>query len=143
MLAVRGEGDRVDGLLVSGQRVQRDAPLDIPQPDGRVERGRGQDEVGVRVRGSGSCARPLDGVDLLGVSLEIVQAGVPVHAPDLEGHVVGAASQELALRVPFDRVNLKYSCKLLVVSFNIITTLEFQVLHQLKLAVTKVIFKQY
>ena len=50
---------------------------------------------------------PLDGVDLLGVGLEVVDAGVLVHAPNLEGHVVGAGGQELALGIPLDRVDLE------------------------------------
>ena len=88
VLAVRREGDRVDRLLVSGERVKRDSPLNIPQPHGGVKRRRGQDQVGVRVRGSRAGTGPLDGVDLFVVSLEVVKTGVPVHAPDLEGHVV-------------------------------------------------------
>ena len=111
VLAVRREGDRVDRLLVSGERVKRDSPLNIPQPHGGVERRRGQDQVGVRVRGSRAGTGPLDGVDLFVVSLEVVKTGVPVHAPDFEGHIVGAAGQELALRVPLDRINLKSKSK--------------------------------
>ena len=48
----------------------------------------------------------LDGVDLLAVRLEVVDAGVPVHAPHLERHVVRARGQELALGVPLDGVDL-------------------------------------
>ena len=38
--------------------------------------------------------------------LEVVHAGVPVHAPHLERHVVRARGQELALGVPLDGVDL-------------------------------------
>ena len=48
----------------------------------------------------------LDGVDLLVVRLEVVDAGVPAHAPHLERHVVRAGGQELALGVPLDGVDL-------------------------------------
>ena len=111
MLAVRRECDRVDRFLVAGERVKRDSPLNIPQPHGGVERRRGQDKVGVGIRRSRAGAGPLDGVDLFVVSLEVVKTGVPVHAPDFEGHIVGAAGQELALRVPLDRINLKSKSK--------------------------------
>ena len=111
MLAVRRECDRVDRFLVARERVKRDSPLNIPQPHGGVERRRGQDKVGVGIRGSRAGAGPLDGVDLFVVSLEVVKTGVPVHAPDFEGHIVGAAGQELALRVPLDRINLKSKSK--------------------------------
>ena len=50
--------------------------------------------------------RPLDGVDLFVVGLQVVDAGVTVHAPDLEGHVVRAGGKKLALRVPLDCVHL-------------------------------------
>ena len=53
-----------------------------------------------------TCWTPLDGVNLLLVGLEVVDAGVLLHGPDLEGHVVAAAGQELALGVPLDRVHL-------------------------------------
>lgn len=96
---------------MSRQRVEAGAAFDVPESDGRVERGRSQDQVGVRVGSSGSGARPFDGVDLLGVGLQIVQAGFAVHAPNLEGHVVRTAGQELALRIPFDCVNLLYKNK--------------------------------
>ena len=39
-------------------------------------------------------------------NLEVMYTGVPVHGPDFEGHVVAAGGQELALRVPLDRVHL-------------------------------------
>ena len=104
--------------LVSGQGVQAVPALHVPQPHGGVEAGRGEDEVGVGVVGAGAGGRPLDGVDLLAVGLEVVHAGVSVHAPHLEGHVVGARGEELALRVPFYRVYLKWSgsyyCKKIV-----------------------------
>ena len=93
--------------LVPGQCVQAVAAFHVPQPDRRVEAGRGEDEVGVGVVGPGAGGRPLDGVDLLAVGLEVVNARLPVHAPDLEGHVVGARREELALRVPLDRVHLR------------------------------------
>ena len=41
------------------------------------------------------------------MGLEVVDAGVLVHAPNLEGHVVGAGGQELALGIPLDRVDLE------------------------------------
>ena len=37
---------------------------------------------------------------------QIVHRRVSVHAPDLEGHVVAAGGQELALRVPLDGIHL-------------------------------------
>lgn len=83
------------------------APLYIPQPHGGVKTGRGEDEVCVGIVCSRSGRRPLDGVDLLVVRLEVVHASLLVHAPHLEGHVVGAGGKELALGVPLDRVHLK------------------------------------
>ena len=41
------------------------------------------------------------------MGLEVVDAGVLVHAPNLERHVVGAGSKELALGVPLNRVDLE------------------------------------
>jgi hypothetical protein len=40
-LPVRGERHRVDRLLVSRQGVEGDAPLDVPESDGRIKRGGG------------------------------------------------------------------------------------------------------
>ena len=48
----------------------------------------------------------LDGVDLLGVGLQVVDTDLPVHGPHLQRHVVTAGGEELALRVPFDGVDL-------------------------------------
>ena len=48
----------------------------------------------------------LDGVNLLGVSLKIMDTNLPVHGPDLQSHVVTAGGQKLPLRVPFDGVDL-------------------------------------
>ena len=53
-----------------------------------------------------SCRAPLDCVDLLLVSGEVVHRVVPVHAPDLQRHVVAAGGQELPLRVPLDGIHL-------------------------------------
>ena len=91
-----------------GQGVQAVPSLHVPQPHCGVEAGRGEDEVGVGVVGARAGGGPLDGVDLLAVGLEVVHAGVPVHAPHLEGHVVGARGEELALGVPLDGVDLKW-----------------------------------
>jgi len=40
------------------------------------------------------------------VSLQIVAATISVHAPDLEGHVIRAGRQQLALRTPLDCIHL-------------------------------------
>ena len=53
-----------------------------------------------------SCRAPLDCVDLLLVGGEVVHRVVPVHAPDLQRHVVAARGQELPLRVPLDGIHL-------------------------------------
>ena len=45
----------------------------------------GQHEVGAGVVGPGARGAPLDGVDLLAVGLEVVNAHVLLHAPDLWG----------------------------------------------------------
>ena len=68
---------------MSGQRVETVASFDVPQTHCGVEGGRGQDQVGVGVVGAGAGGRPFDGVDLFVVRLEVVDAGVAVHAPDL------------------------------------------------------------
>ena len=52
------------------------------------------------------CTTHLDGVNLLGVSLKIMDTTFPVHGPHLQSHVVTAGSQKFPLRVPFDRVDL-------------------------------------
>ena len=96
----------VDGLFVAGEGVQTRPPLHVPQPHCGVEGSAGEDQVHVGVGSARPSGAPLDGVDLLLVGLEVVQAGVLVHAPDLECHVVAAASQELALGVPLDGVYL-------------------------------------
>lgn len=44
----------------------------------------GQHEAGVGVIGARACGAPFDGVDLLAVSLEIMDTGVLLHAPDLK-----------------------------------------------------------
>ena len=48
----------------------------------------------------------LDGVYLLGVGLQVVHTDLPVHGPDLQGHVVTAGGEELSLRIPFDGIDL-------------------------------------
>ena len=105
-LSVGREGDAVDRLLVPGERVKAGASLHVPQSHSGVKAGAGQHQVHVGVGGAWACGTPLDSVNLLLVGLEVVQALVPVHAPDLEGHVIGAGRQELALRIPFDGVDL-------------------------------------
>ena len=105
-LAVGGEGDAVDGLLVAGERVHARAALHVPQPHRRVEAGGGEDEVHVGVVGAGAGGAPLDRVDLLLVSLEVVHAVVSVHCPHFQCHVIAARCQKFALRVPFDGIHL-------------------------------------
>ena len=82
------------------------APFNIPQSDGGVEAGRGQDEVHVWIVCARSSGTPLDGVDLLLVSLQVMNTCLSVHGPHFESHVVTAGGQELALRVPFDGIHL-------------------------------------
>ena len=53
-----------------------------------------------------TCRAPLDGVDLLLMSLQVVNTAVAVHGPHLECHVVTAAGKEFPLRIPLDRVHL-------------------------------------
>ena len=53
-----------------------------------------------------SSGTPLDSVDLLLVSGEVMDGGVPIHAPDLQCHVVAARGEELPLWVPLDGVHL-------------------------------------
>ena len=48
----------------------------------------------------------LDGVNLLGVSLKIMDTILPVHGPHLQSHVVATGGQKFALRIPFDGVHL-------------------------------------
>lgn len=43
----------------------------------------GQHDVGVGAARAGACGAPFDGVDLLAVSLEVVNTGVLLHTPDL------------------------------------------------------------
>lgn len=50
--------------------------------------------------------RPLDGVNLLLVSLKVVHRALLRHGPNLEGHVVRAARQETPARAPLDGVHL-------------------------------------
>lgn len=106
MLTVRTERHRVYRFRVLGQRMDAAATLHIPQPHRRIERGRGEDQVGVGVVSSRARGRPFYRVDLLGVSLQVVTASVSVHAPDFQGHVVGTGGQQLALGTPLDGVHL-------------------------------------
>lgn len=53
-----------------------------------------------------SSGTPLDGVDLFLVSREVMDGGVPIHAPDLQSHVVAARGKELPLWVPLDGIHL-------------------------------------
>ena len=98
-------------------------PLHVPQPHGGIEAGGGEDEVHVGVVGAGPSGTPLqmirtmqcqlntkvfthlDGVNLLGVSLKIMDTNLPVHGPHLQSHVVAAGGQKFALRIPFDGVH--------------------------------------
>ena len=56
--------------------------------------------------GAGAGGAPLDRVDLLLVSLEVVHAVVSVHCPHFQCHVIAARCQKFALRVPFDGIHL-------------------------------------
>lgn len=40
------------------------------------------------------------------MGLQVVDTDLPVHGPHLQRHVVTAGGEELALRVPFDGVDL-------------------------------------
>lgn len=104
-LPVRAERDRIDRLGVLCQRMNRSSPLDVPQADGRVEAGARKYQVHVGIGGAGTSGRPLDCVNLLGVSLQVMDEGVVRHRPDLQRHVVRAGSEELALWVPLDCVD--------------------------------------
>ena len=66
----------------------------------------GQDEVHVGVVGAGPGGGPLDGVDLLAVGLQVVDARVLLHGPDLQRHVVRTRGQQVTQRVPLDGVHL-------------------------------------
>lgn len=78
-LAVRTERHRIDRLGVFGQSVDTGAPVHVPKAYGRIEAGGCEDQVHVRIGGTGTCRRPLYRVDLLRVSLQIVHAGVVFH----------------------------------------------------------------
>lgn len=75
-LPVGAECHGVHGLRVFCQRVDARAAFHVPESYGRVEAGRGQDEVHVGVLGAGARGRPLDCVDFFGVRLEVVHARV-------------------------------------------------------------------
>ena len=105
-LPVRRKCDTVDWLLVSGEGVDAGTSLHVPQSNCRVKAGRGEDEVHVGVVGAGAGGAPLDRVDLLLVSLEVVHAVVSVHCPHFQCHVIAARCQKFALRVPFDGIHL-------------------------------------
>ena len=123
-LPVRRKCDTVDWLLVPGESMDTRPSLHVPQPHCGVKAGGGQDEVHVGVVGAGPSGTPLqiirtmqcqlntkvfthlDGVNLLGVSLKIMDTNLPVHGPHLQSHVVTAGSQKFPLGVPLDGVNL-------------------------------------
>lgn len=92
---------------MSGQSVKAIASFHVPQANCGVKGGRGQHEVGIGVGSSWSGARPFDCVDFLRVGLQIVDARVHIHAPDLESHVVGTACQKLSLRIPLNCIDLQ------------------------------------
>ena len=96
--------------------------LNIPESDCWIKTGRSKNliieiinivsstnvsyQVHVGIVCPGTSGTPLDGVDLLLMSLQVVNTVVSVHGPHLESHVVTAGGQELALRIPFDSVHL-------------------------------------
>ena len=107
------------------QFVNTCSSFHIPQTDCRVKGGARENQVHVWIVGpcndiyvhkhplftfffspTWSCRAPLDCVDLLLVGGEVVHGVVPVHAPDLQRHVVAAGGQELPLRVPLDGIHL-------------------------------------
>lgn len=115
-LAIRTECNWIDRLRMLRERVNWRAAFDIPQANGRIETCRGENQIHVGIVGAWPSWRPLDGVDFLWVSLEIMHVAIVVHRPNLERHVIGAGGQKCALRVPLDGVDFvlreKNKCEL-------------------------------
>mmetsp|Transcript_4165 Transcript_4165/g.8570 ORF Transcript_4165/g.8570 Transcript_4165/m.8570 type:complete len:275 (+) Transcript_4165:466-1290(+) len=88
--------------------VYADPLLDVPDFNRRIERSTRQDQVLVGIVGVWACRAPLDGVDLLGMAAEIVNAGVLLEAPDFRSLIIRAGSQECASRIPLDGVHLVF-----------------------------------
>lgn len=103
--SIRTKRNRIDWLRMLRERVNWRAAFDIPQANGRVETRRGENQIHVGIVGAWTSWRPLDGVDFLRVSLEIMHVAVVVHRPNLERHIIGAGGQKCALRVPLDGVD--------------------------------------
>lgn len=85
---VRTERDAINGLRVLRQGVNTRASLDVPKPDGRVERSTGQRQVHIWIVSPRPSWRPLDSVNLFAVGLEIVHPSVLFHRPNLQTHIV-------------------------------------------------------
>lgn len=96
--------NRINRLRVFRQRVDWSSSLNIPQANGGIETGAGQNQIHVGIRRSRTSRWPFDGINFLRMCLKIVHKSVVRHWPDFKRHVVGAGSQKLTLRVPFDCV---------------------------------------
>lgn len=106
VLAVWAKCHRIHGLRVLGERMDASATLNIPQTNGRIERCTRQYQVHVWILCARTSWRPLDRVDLFRMCLEIVHAGVMLHGPDFQCHIVRARGQQLTLWIPFDGIHL-------------------------------------
>ena len=109
-------------IWIPCQSMNTGSSLYIPESDCWIKTGRSKNliieiintvsstnvsyQVHVGIVCPGTSGTPLDGVDLLLMSLQVVNTVVSVHGPHLESHVVTAGGQELALRIPFDSVHL-------------------------------------
>lgn len=83
-------------LGVLGERVQGETLLHVPEADGRVEGCAGKQGrlLGIATR----VGRPLDGVDLLVVRLQVVAQALRKR-PNFEAHVIGARGEQLSVCV--------------------------------------------
>lgn len=67
----------------------------------------GEHDVGVGVACAGARGAPLDGVDLFTVSLEVVDTGLLLHAPDLHERKTAAVKYDEIHRTPIGFIVLK------------------------------------
>ena len=86
--------------------VLANARVRVPYSHGRVKRRGRKQEIGVGVVGAGPGRTPFDSVYLLGVIAQVAHARTARHRPDFCCVVVGARREQLARRVPLDRVDL-------------------------------------
>lgn len=106
VLSVWAERDAVNRVGVLGEAVEAYAPLCLPQLYGGIKAGTGEKQLLIGVCSARPRGAPGDGVDLLCVVREVVQAHVRLHGPDLGSKVITAACQQGPHGVPFDGVNL-------------------------------------